>query len=561
YVSLKLYKYKVLMNVILLPHAGGPGFTDDDYNSDEKPQKQQFSSHEQDCPVEGCGNGDCLNSYYCRCWPGWTGPRCDQEEVDEECPGGCGRGECVGPSLCDCYEGWGGYKCDQALCDDNCNGNGRCVKPGQCECEKGFIGHQCQYDTTLSVTLTESRPKRIKPGDGLSMQKTDRTSQLGKFPSISKGADNNGCQDASPDCNSLKMFCDMKEIREGHLCDKTCGFCGADQSPRPIKTKGGSSKSKGFTLFGPPKPMETKGGSTKRKESDMFESTASPPRTGPNLNGRKSIGREPCECGRPNELGFGAKIVGGDEVKPPHRYPWQVALKRGKYYTASCGGTLINEKWVLSAAHCYGEFTTSNCKNDAGGERFIVVIGEHDQKTKKDNAPYYEEINVKRHINHPQWNCHTFRFDFSLLELIKPVNFKGHLQPICLPADDSKKYGGEKATVSGWGLTSEGGSQSKTLQQVILTVRDLNCGGYTGFQMSPEKMCVGGYEKGLDSCQGDSGGPLFLRHAKGHIQIGVVSSGFGCAHDGVPGVYARISKVLGWINTVTNMYQGYCIRN
>jgi secreted trypsin-like serine protease len=70
---------------------------------------------------------------------------------------------------------------------------------------------------------------------------------------------------------------------------------------------------------------------------------------------------------------------------------------------------------------------------------------------------------------------------------------------------------------------------------------------YTGYTISEKMICAG--EKGKDSCQGDSGGPLVAYDENNSpVLVGVVSWGIGCAYEGYPGVYARVSAFVDWIN-------------
>ena len=102
--------------------------------------------------------------------------------------------------------------------------------------------------------------------------------------------------------------------------------------------------------------------------------------------------------------------------------------------------------------------------------------------------------------------------------------------------------------VSGWGTLSSGGSSPNKLQEVTVQVTEnANCGNYPQNEITANMMCAG--TEGKDSCQGDSGGPLVTKVSNRYHLVGVVSWGYGCAAANYPGVYARITKVLDWINT------------
>merc|ERR1711980_1553 len=115
-----------------------------------------------------------------------------------------------------------------------------------------------------------------------------------------------------------------------------------------------------------------------------------------------------------------------------------------------------------------------------------------------------------------------------------------------------------EAIVSGWGTTSFGGNRptSGLLQEVdVKTMSNAECCGskyrYRCSQITNNMICAA--RDGHDSCQGDSGGPLITAESSGkYTQIGVVSWGAGCAAVNAPGVYARVTDQLGWIQGIAD---------
>ena len=107
-----------------------------------------------------------------------------------------------------------------------------------------------------------------------------------------------------------------------------------------------------------------------------------------------------------------------------------------------------------------------------------------------------------------------------------------------------------KLFLQGWGTTSSGGSISEDLLKVEVPFVDKETceQDYTGYTISDNMLCAG--EKGKDSCQGDSGGPLVAYDNGSPVLVGVVSWGIGCAFEGYPGVYAKVSNYLDWIENV-----------
>ncbi|KAJ8006790.1 hypothetical protein DPEC_G00110870 [Dallia pectoralis] len=243
-------------------------------------------------------------------------------------------------------------------------------------------------------------------------------------------------------------------------------------------------------------------------------------------------------CGLPP---LNTKIVGG-QTATSGSWPWQVSLQSsGRLF---CGGSLINNQWVLTAAHCFRTIPPS----------LTVVLGLQNLQGSNPNSL---TLSVSQIIVNPNYNSQTNDNDLCLLKLSSTVTFNNFIQPVCLAASDSTFYTGTTSWVTGWGTTSSGGSISNSLQEVSVPVvgnRECNCDYGVG-SITNNMICAGLSAGGKDSCQGDSGGPMVSKQGGRWIQSGIVSFGNGCAQPNEPGVYARVSQYQTWINSMISTNQ------
>ena len=256
-----------------------------------------------------------------------------------------------------------------------------------------------------------------------------------------------------------------------------------------------------------------------------------------------------CGCGYSVVNSAAGRIVGGQEVNPRHKLPYQVYVQTcfGSSGCAMCGGTLINKRYVLTAMHCVKSGSSL-------ASRINVALGEHNIKQDIENHAA-QSISIERIITRDDYNENTINNDIAILRLSSEVKFNENIVPACLPTDSSLTYVGQRATVSGWGTTLEGGSVSDVLKETTVNIvaqSDSTCRAYGSLPNT--KMCA--YNQGTDSCQGDSGGPLVVTEDGRNTVVGVVSYGSGCARTGLAGVYARVTTYLDWINA--NVADGWC---
>merc|ERR1712198_135262 len=243
-----------------------------------------------------------------------------------------------------------------------------------------------------------------------------------------------------------------------------------------------------------------------------------------------------CQCGKANRV---SKIVGGVATEE-HEYPWQVGLSSGGN-VPFCGGSLISNKHVLTAAHC----------TQSSGDMY-VLLGKH--KTYQAQGLKVKVCNVR---DHPDYDSSTTNYDYSVLTLCDEVKFNDEISPVCMPTTQGRgsQYENKDSIVSGWGTLTGGGSRHNQLMEVaVKTMSNAKCCGdyaYCCSDITNNMICA--TNPGKDSCQGDSGGPLITKESNGrYTLIGVVSWGYGCAQANAPGVYARVTDQLNWIKQGVN---------
>ena len=232
------------------------------------------------------------------------------------------------------------------------------------------------------------------------------------------------------------------------------------------------------------------------------------------------------------------KIVGGTPAGATDN-PFQVALlfKSNSNNQAAqfCGGSLVRPNFVVTAAHC-SDFVQANQVQVLTGARRLDGSG-----VRRD---------VSRIVIHPGWNASTFDNDVAVWQL--STGAAGN-NLATLATDDGAV--GANLLVSGWGLTTEGGTGSLDLQRVEVPLVDRsNCNDANSYnnQITGRMICAGLETGGIDSCQGDSGGPL-TRGANNAVLTGIVSWGIGCARPNLFGIYTRVSDsaIRGFIEENT----------
>ncbi|NWR98111.1 FA9 factor, partial [Motacilla alba] len=243
-------------------------------------------------------------------------------------------------------------------------------------------------------------------------------------------------------------------------------------------------------------------------------------------------------------LRTGTRVVGGsDSMKG--EVPWQVLLVNSQGL-GFCGASIINEKWLVTAAHCLKPGYTHN---------LTAVAGEHDVRS----DDHTEQLRkVVRLLPHPTYNAsiNEYHNDIALLELERPLTFNSYVTPICLGSREftNALLRQGVGTVSGWGKVLFRGRKATTLQVLKVPFVDRpTCLKSTSTTILQNMFCAGFPSGGRDTCEGDSGGPYTTEIEGTWFLTGITSWGEECALPGKYGIYTRVSKYVKWIKQTTRL--------
>jgi len=248
-------------------------------------------------------------------------------------------------------------------------------------------------------------------------------------------------------------------------------------------------------------------------------------------------------CGVPDIQPVNTMIVGGDAATPG-AWPWQIGVRKnyligqGGYHM--CGGTLIDNQWIVSAAHCFYRWKRLS--------DYSITLGSHDRDVT-------DSTQVDSKLGgiwvHEDYNSKTLDNDIALLKLENPIQLTDYINTACVATTD---YPADTmCVVTGWG-DQESAIDDPELQEVYVPIIDTNvcnrASWYNG-DITENMFCAGYSTGGQDSCQGDSGGPFVCRNSAGAWELtGVVSWGYGCADPLNPGVYTRVTQFNNWMDGI-----------
>jgi len=277
-----------------------------------------------------------------------------------------------------------------------------------------------------------------------------------------------------------------------------------------------------------------------------------------------------CFCGlaNRNDQGQEQDYIHRGKVAMKNEFPWMVRIPY-----INCGGSLINSRWILTAAHCVSS-------------RLTVFLGDHNME---DDETQEIQMEITEIIEHPNYKFlpgeTTPIYDFALLKLKNDIDFMkhSHIRPVCLPKDTTHDYVGWETTVTGWGVIDEEKTKPELLQSISGTVQSnlqcsklkMGCKGTPQPECSvtgiPDHMMCVTYQDGK-ICFGDSGGPLVTKPVgsdgvspgENYEQVGVLSfTSSPCnttGYDNKYGGYARVTSVLDWIKDSVGQGHTNCPR-
>ncbi|XP_050414425.1 uncharacterized protein LOC126828601 isoform X1 [Patella vulgata] len=261
-------------------------------------------------------------------------------------------------------------------------------------------------------------------------------------------------------------------------------------------------------------------------------------------------------CGRPvvsASIEDKFRIASGREAKDGSA-PWHVTIIENTHGTAYCGGSLINENWVLTAAHCVSQF------EEFFRYKFETKVIEMFFGTIHCNGQGGVSRKLKDYILYPSYHGTDFNDDIALFQLDEPVTFGDMIMPICLEKEtftNELLKSGKAGIITGCGSRYERGRPPKFLHEVTIPyvprevcaekARAVNASFTSG-------MICAGYARSMrgDACSGDSGGPYTMQFKGRWVLVGIVSWGVGCDRANQYGYYTHISRYFDWIMSISS---------
>ncbi|XP_071067539.1 brain-specific serine protease 4 isoform X2 [Dasypus novemcinctus] len=256
----------------------------------------------------------------------------------------------------------------------------------------------------------------------------------------------------------------------------------------------------------------------------------------------------PPACGKPQQL---SRIVGGEDSSDAE-WPWVVSLqKNGRHH---CAGSLLTDRWVVTAAHCFkGSLDKPS--------QFSVLLGAWQLGNPGLRS---QKVGVAGVQPHPAYSWKEgARADIALVRLEHAVQFSERVLPVCLPGPSVRLSPDTNCWIAGWGSIHDGVPlpAPQTLQKLKVPIIDaevcsrLYWRGAGQRAITEDMLCAGYLEGERDACLGDSGGPLMCQVEGAWLLAGIISWGEGCAERDRPGVYSSLAAHRAWVQRLAQGVQ------
>lgn len=234
------------------------------------------------------------------------------------------------------------------------------------------------------------------------------------------------------------------------------------------------------------------------------------------------------------------RIVSGTEATPGE-FPWMAHLtivRKGR--ERECGGSLISQNWILTAAHCVDR-----------ADSVTVVLGAHNLSAVSE--PYRISLKSTEFHIHPKYSSETFPDDIGLIKLPLSITLSARIRPVVLADLGNRDHVNNTVVISGWGYYSDAiqWTSDVLVKASTIVISNEKCQDSWGSMIVSTMICTSRTRGGV--CNGDSGGPMIYLVDGSWIQIGITSFGASPCESVIPNGFTRVQSYLSWITSITGI--------